>query len=140
MTTFLPSAVIVVLSWASFIIPNQRIPSRFTYLAVLMLALVCVIGASEVSAPRANVFTALQLWFLVCMLFLLAPAVEFGVLLLRQRRRWRRRHVTAVRQRGKYEAAAGGAAAALGGDANGAGTHSISYISQICIAEKNFLQ
>ncbi len=167
---YVSSAVVVILSWASFVIPNRRIPSRsaelscswsiqatgcffspsplyrFTYLAVLLLALICVIGTAEVASPRANVLTSLQvrtlpvlfavnpllvssilpadpqlqIWFLVCTLFLLAPALEFGVLLLRQRRRCRRRAVTV--RRVKYEAAAGGSASlGQGGSLNGAG-------------------
>ena len=46
-------------------------------------------------------------------MFLLAPAVEFGVLLLRQRRRRLRRRAVTLRHV-KYEAAAGGSAALAG--------------------------
>jgi len=70
--------------------PPNNIPARFSFLTLLLLAHVVLIGTAESNAPPANALTALQVWFVAITLFLVGPAAQFAALLVRRRATLRR--------------------------------------------------
>ena len=59
-TYYLPSALFVVVSWASFLIPSDDIQGRMALLVTLFLVLVNIFNAITTNSPKADGLNALQ--------------------------------------------------------------------------------
>ena len=81
---YLPSFLIVILSWVSFAIPPEVIPGRMTLLITLVLVLVNKFGTVIEKRPRTNV-TVLDIWMIGCLIFVSGALMAYAVLLLHQR-------------------------------------------------------
>ena len=81
---YLPSLLIVVLSWVSFVIPPDVVPGRMTLLITLILVLVNMFGTVLEKRPPTKV-TVLDIWMIGCLIFVSGALMAYAVLLLHQR-------------------------------------------------------
>ena len=75
-TYFLPSGLFVVISWVSFLIPFHVIPGRMILLLILFLVLVNIHNNVTTNTPKAEGPTAIAVWMLACILFVLGALIE----------------------------------------------------------------
>jgi hypothetical protein len=75
-TYYLPSGLVVIASWISFLIPNDVVTGRTTLLVTLFLVLAVIFNSVKTNTPRAKGFTAIEAWMLACMLFVFGAIVE----------------------------------------------------------------
>ena len=81
---YLPSLLIVLLSWVSFVIPPEAIPGRMALLITLILVLVNMFGTVIYKRPPTN-YTVLDIWMIGCLIFVSGALMAYAVLLLHQR-------------------------------------------------------
>ena len=81
---YLPSLLIVLLSWVSFVIPPKAIPGRMALLITLILVLVNMFGTVIDKRPPTN-STVLDIWMIGCLLFVFGSLMAYAALLLHRR-------------------------------------------------------
>merc|ERR1719320_1459219 len=81
---YFPSGLLVLLSWISFLIPQDRILGRMALLVTLLLMLMNVFHTVTTTTPKGDAcLTALETWLLACLLLIFGAIMEYSVLLLR---------------------------------------------------------
>ena len=75
-TYYLPSGLLVVVSWISFLIPVNAIPGRMILLVTLFLALVNIFNTVTANTPKAEGPTAIAAWMFSCILFVFGAFIE----------------------------------------------------------------
>ena len=78
---YLPSTIMVMASWVSFLIPIHVIPGRMALLITLLLVQINQFGTIIRVAPPSQSPTALTIWALCCILFVGASLMVYAVLL-----------------------------------------------------------
>jgi hypothetical protein len=79
---YLPSAMFVVVSWVSFLIPPEVIPGRMAMLVTLFLVLVNLFSSVITNSPKAESLTAISSWMLVCLLFVFGALSGYAAILI----------------------------------------------------------
>ena len=74
-TWYLPSAMFVLVSWISLLIPPENVPGRMALLITLFLVLVNIFNTITANIPKAEGLTAIETYVVTCILFV------FGALL-----------------------------------------------------------
>ncbi|XP_014285472.1 pH-sensitive chloride channel 2 isoform X2 [Halyomorpha halys] len=74
---YLPSELLVIISWFSFWIDPAIVPARVTVGVSTMLTFILLDMTGE-SVPRASEFMANDLWFLICTAFMFLSLAEFA--------------------------------------------------------------
>ena len=83
---YIPSLLIVVLSWVSFAIPPEVIPGRMGLLITLILVLVNLFGTFiEKRPPTGNAPTVLDIWIFVSIIFVCSALLAYAILMLHKR-------------------------------------------------------
>ncbi|XP_063928628.1 glycine receptor subunit alpha-2 isoform X2 [Zophobas morio] len=81
--TYIPSALIVVMSWISFWIKPEAIPARVTLGVTSLLTLVYVLATqntqSQQSLPPVSYVKAIDVWMSSCSVFVFLSLMEFAV-------------------------------------------------------------
>ncbi|XP_054258268.1 glutamate-gated chloride channel-like [Macrosteles quadrilineatus] len=78
--TFLPSTVLVVVSWASFWMDRRAVVARILLVLSTLFAMSSLATDIEASVPHVPYVKAMDLWAAVCFTFLLAALVEFAII------------------------------------------------------------
>ncbi|KAK3709453.1 hypothetical protein QZH41_017500, partial [Actinostola sp. cb2023] len=78
---FGPSALIVLLSWISFLLPRDQSPARVTLGVTSVLTVVTIFTMSNQAMPRVNYVKAIDKYLITCFLFVFASLVEYALLL-----------------------------------------------------------
>lgn len=79
LTTYLPSLLVVVLSWLSFWIDADSTPAR-TSLSILTILTVTTQSSALVRSTPANSFTkASDIWMATCLVFVFAAFIEYSI-------------------------------------------------------------
>ena len=81
---YLPSLLIVVLSWVSFVIPPEVIPGRMALLITLVLVLVNMFGTVIDQRPPTKT-TVLDIWMIGCLISVSGTLMAYAALLFHQR-------------------------------------------------------
>ncbi|TRY69251.1 hypothetical protein TCAL_16528 [Tigriopus californicus] len=81
MRTYLPTGVLVVTSWISFLVDPAVVPGRMAILVTLLLVLINVSNSISTSIPLAKSLTAVEIWLLSCLGFVFAALMEYAYLL-----------------------------------------------------------
>ena len=76
---FMPSAIFVMVSWISFLIPPDVIPGRMGLLITLLLVLINLFNSVKV--PPATSPSALDIWILSCIFFVTLALAAYASLL-----------------------------------------------------------
>ena len=77
---YVPSVLIVILSWVAFWISIDAIPARVTIGLLTVLTMTTQsTGAARMQLPRVSYIKAIDVWMSVCLLFVFASLLEFAV-------------------------------------------------------------
>uniref|UniRef100_A0A8B9QAB2 Glycine receptor alpha 4 n=1 Tax=Apteryx owenii TaxID=8824 RepID=A0A8B9QAB2_APTOW len=101
---YIPSLLIVILSWVSFWISMDAAPARVGLGITTVLTMTTQSAGSRASLPKVSYVKAIDIWMAVCLLFVFAALLEYAAVnfvsrqhkefaRLRQRRRQRQRRM-----------------------------------------------
>lgn len=77
--TYIPSALIVVMSWISFWIKPEAIPARVTLGVTSLLTLATQNTQSQQSLPPVSYVKAIDVWMSSCSVFVFLSLMQFAV-------------------------------------------------------------
>ena len=78
---FIPSALCVFASWASFLIEDSSLAARCGLLVTLFLSITTILASSIISSPRVGSITALTVWIVIQYGFIILAIAEFAYIL-----------------------------------------------------------
>lgn len=76
---FIPTALIVILSWMSFWINIEAAPARTSLGVTTVLMITTQTSNSRSSLPKVSYVKALDIWMATCLLFVFAALLEYAV-------------------------------------------------------------
>lgn len=77
--TYIPSILIVILSWVSFWINVDAIPARVSLGLLTVLTMTTQSSGANASMPRVSYIKALDVWMSMCLIFVFTALLEFAV-------------------------------------------------------------
>ncbi|MCL4151817.1 UNVERIFIED_CONTAM: hypothetical protein GTU68_001908 [Idotea baltica] len=77
--TYVPSVLVVVISWLSFFVDFTVVPGRVTLCLLSLLSLITQSSATIQSLPRVSYIKAMDVWLFTCLAFVVASLVEFAM-------------------------------------------------------------
>ncbi|XP_065364609.1 pH-sensitive chloride channel 2-like [Calliphora vicina] len=99
MDYFLPSIMIVAISWVSFWLQADQTPARTTLGCTTMLSFITLASSQENNLPKVSYIKISEVWFLGCTCFIFGSLVEFAFV----NTIWRRKHSVEVKKvKSKY--------------------------------------
>ncbi|XP_063715518.1 glycine receptor subunit alphaZ1-like isoform X2 [Symsagittifera roscoffensis] len=104
--TYVPSFLIVTLSWVSFWISAEASPARVALGITTVLTMTTQSSGVLQSLPKVSYVKAIDLWMAVCLLFVFAALIEFAIVNYFSRKMASRRHKKAVEKANKREKSA----------------------------------
>lgn len=78
MEYFIPSILLVGVSWVSFWLDPNAIPGRTVLGTSTMLTFIMLSRDTGSSLPKVSCIKATQIWFIVCTAFIFASLLEFA--------------------------------------------------------------
>lgn len=75
---YVPSVLIVILSWVSFWLNVDAIPARISLGVLTVLTLTTQGSLAIASLPRVSYIKAIDVWMAVCLFFVFAALLEFA--------------------------------------------------------------
>jgi hypothetical protein len=75
---FVPSILLVVLSWVSFWVDPNAVPARVSLGVTCVLTMTTQSSGIRQSLPPVSYVKAIDIWMLVCLLFVFAALLEFA--------------------------------------------------------------
>eukprot|EP00088_Acartia_fossae_P023799 TRINITY_DN2480_c0_g1_i11.p1 TRINITY_DN2480_c0_g1~~TRINITY_DN2480_c0_g1_i11.p1 ORF type:complete len:369 (+),score=71.08 TRINITY_DN2480_c0_g1_i11:26-1108(+) len=78
--TYIPSTVFVILAWLSMFIPPESVPGRVGMGMTTMLTLTAMFSSVRNNVPKVSYISVLDLWMLMCIIFVFSCLVEFIVI------------------------------------------------------------
>lgn len=81
LNVYLPTAIFVVMSWVSFLIPTDVVPARIVLLVTLCLVIINTFNNVTARIPVASQVTALEIWLLACILLVFGALAEYAFIL-----------------------------------------------------------
>jgi len=81
LNVYLPTAIFVVMSWVSFLIPTDVVPARIVLLVTLCLVIINTFNNVTARIPVASQVTALEIWLLACILLVFGALGEYAFIL-----------------------------------------------------------
>ncbi|XP_047457717.1 glycine receptor subunit alpha-2 isoform X1 [Mugil cephalus] len=111
---YIPSLLIVILSWVSFWINMDAAPARVALGITTVLTMTTQSSGSRASLPKVSYVKAIDIWMAVCLLFVFAALLEYAGVnfvsrqqkeFLRLRRRQRRSHKDDDMREGRFNLA-----------------------------------
>lgn len=78
--TYVPSVLIVILSWVGFWISSDAVPARISLGVLTVLTMTTQTSGSTGSLPRVSYIKAIDIWMATCLLFVFAALLEFAVI------------------------------------------------------------
>ena len=83
---YVPSMLIVILSWVSFWINIDASPARVSLGLLTVLTTTTMSGGARASLPRVSYIKAIDIWMIVCLVFVFASLIEYSVVNVVSRR------------------------------------------------------
>ncbi|XP_064652877.1 glycine receptor subunit alpha-2-like isoform X2 [Lineus longissimus] len=87
---YIPSVMIVILSWVAFWISIDAIPARVTIGLLTVLTMTTQSAGARQQLPRVSYIKALDVWMSVCLVFVFSSLLEFAVVNVFSRKEIRR--------------------------------------------------
>lgn len=84
---YIPSILIVLLSWVSFWLDVDSIPARISLGVLTVLTMTTQSSGARASLPRVSYVKAIDVWMAVCLIFVFAALLEFAYVNVLSRRR-----------------------------------------------------
>lgn len=76
---YVPSMLIVILSWVSFWINIDASPARVSLGLLTVLTTTTMSGGARESLPRVSYIKAIDVWMIMCLVFVFASLIEYAV-------------------------------------------------------------
>ncbi|XP_068096757.1 gamma-aminobutyric acid receptor subunit delta isoform X2 [Hyperolius riggenbachi] len=76
--SYVPSMLLVAMSWVSFWISQSAVPARVSLGITTVLTMTTLMDSARSSLPRASAIKALDIYFLICYVFVFAALVEYA--------------------------------------------------------------
>lgn len=76
--SYVPSILLVAMSWVSFWISQSAVPARVSLGITTVLTMTTLMVSARSSLPRASAVKALDVYFLICYVFVFAALVEYA--------------------------------------------------------------
>ncbi|XP_075460956.1 gamma-aminobutyric acid receptor subunit delta isoform X1 [Ascaphus truei] len=76
--SYVPAILLVAMSWVSFWISQSAVPARVSLGITTVLTMTTVMVSARSSLPRASAIKALDIYFLICYVFVFAALVEYA--------------------------------------------------------------
>ncbi|XP_064636840.1 glycine receptor subunit alphaZ1-like isoform X2 [Lineus longissimus] len=77
--TYIPSVLIVILSWVSFWIHPDAVPARISLGVTTVLTMTTQLSGSRASIPKVSYPKAIDVWMATCMLFVFSALIEYAL-------------------------------------------------------------
>ena len=77
---YVPSGLIVILSWVSFFIDSDAVPARISLGVLTILTMITQSSSTLHASPKVSYVTALNVWTTMCLIFVFLALIEFAVL------------------------------------------------------------
>ncbi|VDM45913.1 unnamed protein product [Toxocara canis] len=77
--SYLPTALIVVISWFNFWLDVEAVPGRVSLSITTLLTLATQSSAARIALPQASYVKAIDVWMGACMTFVFSAMIEFTV-------------------------------------------------------------
>ena len=74
LSLYLPSTILTTLSWLSFLLPQPLV--RLTLQLLITMIMLNIINTTRNEMPPANTITAVEIWFLGCLIMMLLCIME----------------------------------------------------------------
>ncbi|XP_025088016.1 LOW QUALITY PROTEIN: glycine receptor subunit alpha-4-like [Pomacea canaliculata] len=84
---YVPSVLIVILSWVSFWLDVEAIPARISLGVLTVLTMTTQSTGARSSLPRVSYVKAIDVWMSTCLFFVFASLLEFAYINVLSRRR-----------------------------------------------------
>nr|NP_001191520.1 GluClAc2 [Aplysia californica]ACT37244.1 GluClAc2 [Aplysia californica] len=84
---YVPSVLIVILSWVSFWLDIEAIPARISLGVLTVLTMTTQSSGARSSLPRVSYVKAIDVWMATCLFFVFASLLEFAYINVLARRR-----------------------------------------------------
>ncbi|XP_046574090.1 glycine receptor subunit alpha-2-like isoform X2 [Haliotis rubra] len=84
---YVPSILIVILSWVSFWLDIEAIPARISLGVLTVLTMTTQSSGARASLPRVSYVKAIDVWMSTCLFFVFASLLEFAYINVLARRR-----------------------------------------------------
>jgi len=78
--TYIPSTVFVIIAWLSLFVPAESVPGRVGMGMTTLLTLTAMFSSVRQNVPRVSYVSLLDIWMLVCMIFVFSCILEFIVI------------------------------------------------------------
>ena len=85
--TYIPSVLIVILSWVAFWINPESTPARVSLGLLTVLAMSTHSAGARASLPRVSYIKAIDVWMSVCQIFVFSSLIEFAFVNVFSRRK-----------------------------------------------------
>ncbi|XP_075046919.1 gamma-aminobutyric acid receptor subunit delta [Mixophyes fleayi] len=76
--SYVPCILLVAMSWVSFWISQSAVPARVSLGITTVLTMTTLMASARSSLPRASAIKALDVYFLICYVFVFAALVEYA--------------------------------------------------------------
>ncbi|CAI4226763.1 unnamed protein product [Auanema sp. JU1783] len=92
MQSYVPTTLIVVISWFSFWLDVEAVPARVSLAITTLLTLSTQSNAARMALPEVSYMKAIDVWMGACMMFVFGVMIEFTIVNYAQRqgRKWHR--------------------------------------------------
>ncbi|KAK0404964.1 hypothetical protein QR680_017727 [Steinernema hermaphroditum] len=77
--SYIPTGLIVIISWVSFWIDRRAVPARVTLSFTTLVSLTTLGNGVRFSLPQVSYAKAIDFWFGACMLFVFCALLEFAL-------------------------------------------------------------
>ncbi len=81
MQSYIPSAVFLTVSWLAFFVPPESVAERLAVAMTIMLTLTTMFSSERQSVPRVSYTTNLDMWMLMCIMFVFLELGSFTTVL-----------------------------------------------------------
>ena len=96
---YIPSVLIVILSWVAFWISIDAIPARVTIGLLTVLTMTTQSTGARSQLPRVSYIKAIDVWMSVCLVFVFASLLEFAVVNVFSRKEIRKKSRATLRHK-----------------------------------------
>ena len=90
---YMPTMLIVILSWVSFWISVDAIPARVSLGLLTVLTMTTMSTGANSSLPKVSYVKGIDIWMSICLLFVFTALLEFAVVNVISRQRFRKSNV-----------------------------------------------
>ncbi|KAL8599623.1 hypothetical protein ACOMHN_053682 [Nucella lapillus] len=91
-TIYIPSVLIVMLSWVSFWLSVDAVPARISLGILTVLTMTTQTSMAVSSLPKVSYVKAIDIWMATCLCFVFSALLEYALVNVLERKAQRRRH------------------------------------------------